>query len=175
MKKFAELEFVQNLGWAKLISVSITIITAYTSAIWGFSTWAAGNKADYVNMRYNELSELEDKIKVLESENIQLRQQLGKDITTISPNSNTGIKEIKTGESDIDPITGLIVSVKSVSSRNNSADIALTLPDGKSIDRSFGTGDVSSFVFNNKNYQIIFTNIQKDSPVKYIIRQTSEK
>ena len=67
------------------------------------------------------------------------------------------------------------MSVKSVSSRNNSADIALTLPDGKSIDRSFGTGDVSSFVFNNKNYQIIFTNIQKDSPVKYIIRQTSEK
>ena len=175
MKKFAELDFVQNLGWTKLISVSVTVIAAYTSAIWGLSTWTAGNKADYVNMRYNELSALEEKLKMLESENIQFRQQLGKDTSQISLNSNMNIKEIKVNETNIDPITGVVISSRNFSNDGSRLDMTFTFPDGSSSRDSVGTGDSYSYKFDSKKYQIIFTQVKDKSPAKYMIRQITEK
>lgn len=175
MKKFAELDFVQNLGWTKLISVSLTVIAAYTSAIWGLSTWTAGNKADYVNMRYNELSALEEKLKTLESENIQLRQLLGKDVSQVSQNSNMNIKEIKENETNIDHITGLIISTQNFSPDRNAISIKMTFPNGDTKDRYVSTGDSYTYEFDNKKYQIIFTQVKDKSPAKYMIRQITEK
>lgn len=172
MKKFAELDFVQNLGWTKLISVSLTVIAAYTSAIWGLSTWTAGNKADYVNMRYNELSALEEKLKTLESENIQLRQLLGKDASQVSQNSNMNIKE---NETNIDPITGVVISSRNFSNDGSRLYMTFTFPDGSSSRESVGTGDSYTYEFDNKKYQIIFTQVKDKSPAKYMIRQITEK
>ena len=175
MKKFAELDFVQNLGWTKLISVSLTVIAAYTSAIWGLSTWTAGNKADYVNMRYNELSVLEEKLKTLESENIQLRQLLGKDASQVSQNSNMNIKEIKENETNIDHITGLIISTQNFSPNHDAISIKTTFPNGDTNDRYVRTGDSYTYEFDNKKYQIIFTQVKDKSPTKYMISQITEK
>lgn len=176
MKKFAELDFVQNLGWTKLISVSLTVIAAYTSAIWGLSTWTAGNKADYVNMRYNELSALEEKLKTLESENIQLRQLLGKDTSQVSQNSNMNIKEIKENETNVDPITGLIISAQEFSPYgDNAINIKATFPNGDTKEHYIRTGDSYTYEFDNKKYQIIFTEVKDKSPAKYMIRQITEK
>ena len=85
------------------------------------------------------------------------------------------IKEIKENETNIDHITGLIISTQNFSPDRNAISIKMTFPNGDTRDRYVSTGDSYTYEFDNKKYQIIFTQVKDKSPAKYMIRQITEK
>lgn len=171
MKKFAELEFVQNLTWKKIgaiIAGFLSFMAIYTSVIWTVGTRSADSRADYVNMRYNELTTLEEKLKALEEENQAFRAQLGKETSETVSNMGLG-KELKAGATDIDTKTNLIVSVRDV--YDDRAYVALTFPDGSDYSANMYIGQSRSFETKSKKYQVIFTEITPKKSIKYMIRE----
>ncbi|QIW16317.1 hypothetical protein A4G20_08210 [Pasteurellaceae bacterium RH1A] len=172
MKKFAELEIIQTLSWAKLFSVLLGFLTIYTSILWAISTRVSDNRADYVNMRYHELQSLENKIKELEEQNQALREQLpnenGEATTKISNSSEQ--PEIAQGGTFIDPKTNLIVSVSYV--RSGYIVAVVTLPNGEQISKNISLGQDIKFENGNKKYQMIITSTDpKEGITKLLIRE----
>lgn len=173
MKTFAELDFIKNLSWAKLLTSIVGIITVYTSVIWVLATRATDSRADYVNMRYSEITTLEDKLKTLESENLELKQQLGK-----SPNlenessSDIAAHTVKSGYSATHK-SGVMVSIKEV--YHSSANGTLTFPNGTTENRSnLSVGSTFPFENKNKKYLVVFSEFKPNESITYIVREISQ-
>ncbi|MGQ0285634.1 hypothetical protein ACT2CV_00290 [Pasteurellaceae bacterium 22721_9_1] len=177
MKKFAELEFIQNLSWKQVLTYSAISITTLIGATWTLATRTSDSKADYVNMRYAEISALETQVKALQLENSQLKSKLGIKESANSKESKfveNEIKELKKREPVIDDFLGVIYLLEYP--YNNYGYFTFTFENGESVSKNIDIGKSYKFsAKNNKTYQfiVISTDTEKDI-VKYMIKEIPE-
>lgn len=170
MKKFAELDVVQNLTWRQVITYSTLTLTTLIAATWTIATRVADSKAEYVNMRYAEIETLQNQLVELQKENEQYRKLDSKNKNVAQSASESEIKELVESESYFDPKSGLFVSISELSN-SGYAYFSLNFPDGsREYVNGAKTGYGKTFEHKGKKYQFVLAGV-KDKKAKITVRE----
>lgn len=170
MKKFAELEAVQNLTWRQVITYSTLTLTTLIAATWTIATRIADSKAEYANMRYAEIETLQNQLVELQKENVQYRKLHSKNKNITQLDSESEIKELMESESYVDPKSGLFVSISELSN-SGSVYFSLNFPDGsRKYINGAKAGYGTTFENKGKKYQFVIAGV-KNKKAKITVRE----
>lgn len=163
-------EWFQKLSLPKFLAYTTTII----SATWVVATRVSDSKADYVNMRYDEIRNLQEQFSQLQAENEKLRAKLKMEPVKHSLDLSSplmALKEFdKEGITFIEPISNIMITTLNINQSNNSVYLQFNFPDGDIYRQTFYVGSNYIFKINEKKYQI-FTTEFADKKMKYFVRE----
>lgn len=166
-------EWVQKLSLPKILAYATVFTTTVISATWIVATRIADSKADYVNMRYDEIRNAQEQLSQLQEENEKLRAKLNVEPAKSSPKSTTQmeVKEFdKVGITFIEPMSNVMITVLGISTAYKDVDLQFTFPNGGIDKQTFRVGSSYVFEMNGKKYQLFATEFSENK-MKYFVRE----